>query len=165
MSLEQYNTLMSRMLNQWHALAKLRTEIERRERRVCQGYKRFRYLACNCRNKRKKEKGKLISQNKFEVIASRVMRCGVIEEIKVRRQETIEEVKCFRCWGIGHYKQECPNIEVNKKKRREKEAACVARLQKVQQEKRLVHFLWRKAQEYNGAQSMPLRSAALEQRG
>ena len=41
----------------------------------------------------------------------------------------------------------------------------MARLQKVQQEKRLVHFLWRKAQEYSGAQSMPLRSAALEQRG
>jgi len=43
----------------------------------------FRYLAHNCRNKNKKE---IVSQNKFEVIASRIMQCGVREEVKVRRQ-------------------------------------------------------------------------------
>jgi len=34
MSLEQYNSLVGGMLNQWHALAKLRAEIEDREGRV-----------------------------------------------------------------------------------------------------------------------------------
>ena len=43
--------------------------------------------------------------------------------------------------------------------------AHVATPQKVQQEEKLVHSLWRKAQEYSGMWSMPLRSTALEQRG
>jgi len=34
MSLEQYNSLMSRILNQWYTLTKLKAEIERREERV-----------------------------------------------------------------------------------------------------------------------------------
>ena len=72
-SLEQYNSLISGMLKQWYALTKLRAEIERRERRVCWECKRFRYLACNCRNRKEEIKGKLTPQNKFEVIASRVM--------------------------------------------------------------------------------------------
>jgi len=94
---------MSRMLNQWHTLAKLRAEIEGREERVCWEYQRFRHLACNCRNKTREMKEKPIPQNKFEVIASRVMQCGVRKE--VRRQEKEEkEVQCFRYWGIGHYK-------------------------------------------------------------
>jgi len=68
------------------------------------GYRRFGYLAHNCRNI-KEAKGKLVLQNRFEVIVSRVMQCGVREEAKVRRQKTVEEgVQCFRCWGIGHYK-------------------------------------------------------------
>jgi len=62
-------------------------------------------------------KGKPIPQNKFEVIASRVMQCGVREEVKVKRQEIVEEeeVKCFKYWGIGHYKWECPNIEIERR--------------------------------------------------
>jgi len=39
----------------------------------------------------KKAKGKPVFQNRFEVIASRVMQCGVREEAKVRRQKTVEE--------------------------------------------------------------------------
>jgi len=78
-----------------------------------------------------KVKGKPISQNKFEVIASKVMQCEVREEIKVRRQKMVKEVKCFRCWGIEHYKWECPNIE-EERKRCEKVAAHMAILQKVQ---------------------------------
>ena len=77
------------------------------------------------------EKGKPISQNKFEVIVSRVMQYRVGEEVKVKRQEMIEEVKCFRCWSIGYLKWECPNIEVEKKKRRKKKTAYMARPQKV----------------------------------
>jgi len=59
MSLEQYNSLINRMLNQWCTLAKLRIEIEKREERVYWKYKRFRYLACNCRNRKEEMKEKL----------------------------------------------------------------------------------------------------------
>ena len=72
---------MSSMLNQQHALAKLRTEIKKRERRVYWECRKFGYLVHNCRNKKEEMKGKLIPQNKFEVIASRVMQCGVREEV------------------------------------------------------------------------------------
>jgi len=148
MSLEQYNFLMSKMLNQQYTLTKLRAEIEGREGRMYWGYKRFRYLVYNYRNKNIEEKRKSISQNKFEVIVSRVIQCGVREEIKVRRQETIEEVKCFRCWGVGHLKWECPNIEVEKKRRRKEEAVYVARPQKVQQQGRPVYPIQEKVQKY-----------------
>jgi len=73
------------------------------------------------------------------------------KEAKVRRQKTVEEgIQCFRYWGVGHYKWECPNIKV-KKERRSEEVVCAASLQKVQQEERPVHSLWRKAQEHSGA--------------
>ena len=104
MSLEQYNFLMGSMLNQWHALAKLRAEIEGREGRVCWRCRKFGHLACNCRNI-KKTKGKLVPQNRFEVIVSRVMQYGMREEAKIRGQETVEEgVQYFRCQRVGHYK-------------------------------------------------------------
>jgi len=73
MSLEQYNSLMSSMLNQRHALAKLRAEIEGREGRVCRSCKGFGHLVQNYRNKRGKEKRETTLQNKFEVLSSRVM--------------------------------------------------------------------------------------------
>jgi len=76
---------MGSMLNQQHALAKLRAEIEGREGRVCWGCRKFGHLACNCRNKKEEEKEKLIPQNRFEVIASRVMQCGVRGEVKLRK--------------------------------------------------------------------------------
>ena len=98
MSLKQYNSLMGSMLNQQHTLAKLRAAIEGREGRVYWGCRKFRHLACNCRNEKEEKKGKPIPQNRFEVIASRVMQCGVRGEVKVRKQETVEEgVQCFRC--------------------------------------------------------------------
>ena len=61
-------------------------------------------MAHNCRNRKGEPKGKLTPQNKFEVIASRVMQCGVKGEVEIKRQEIIEGVKCFRCWERGHYK-------------------------------------------------------------
>ena len=75
----------------------------------------------------------------------------------------VEEVKCFRCWDIGHFKQECPNIEVEKRKR-DKKVAHVASPQKTQQEEKPVYSLQRKVQEYSSIQEIPLRSTALEQR-
>ena len=91
MSQTQYNSLMSNLLNKKHALAKLKAELEGRRKRICWCCKRFRYLARNCRNKNKEEKGKSILQNRFEVIASRVMQCGVKEKVEIRKQETVEE--------------------------------------------------------------------------
>ena len=73
MSLDQYNSFMSRMLNQQYALAKLKAEMEGREERVYWGCKRFEHLVHNCRNNKKEEKRKLIPQNKFEVIVSSVV--------------------------------------------------------------------------------------------
>jgi len=73
MSLDQYNTLMSGILNQWYALAKLKTVIEDRKKRVYWKYRKFRYLAYNCKNRKKKTKEKPISQNKFKMIANRMM--------------------------------------------------------------------------------------------
>jgi len=61
------------LLNQKHTLAKLRAKLEERREKIYQCCKRFRHLAYNCRNEREKIKGEPIPQNKFEVIASRVM--------------------------------------------------------------------------------------------
>jgi len=150
------------MLNQWHTLAKLRAEIEGREGRVCWRCRKFGHLACNCRNKKEEEKGKPILQNRFEVIVSRVMQYGVRGEVKVRKQETVEEgVQCFRCQRMGHYKWECPNIK-EKKKRRSKEATCVVSLQKVQQGGKPVYPNWEKAQEYCGVENVPEDAQLLE---
>ena len=116
MSQSQYNSLMSGLLNQKHALAKLRTELEGKRRKIYWCCKRFGHLVHNCRNKKKEVKGKPIPQNKFEVIVSRVIQCRVKKKVKVRRQEIVEKVKCFRCWGIEHYKWEYPNIEVERRR-------------------------------------------------
>ena len=117
MSLEQYNSLMSNLLNQKRTLAKLRAELEGRRGRICWGCRKFRYLVHNYRNQKEKTKGKLVPQNKFEIIVSRMMQYRVKEEVKMRKQKTVKEgAQCFRCWGVGHYKWECPNIKVEKKK-------------------------------------------------
>jgi len=121
---------MSGMLNQQYALAKLRAEIEGKEGKICWGCKRFGHLAHNCRNKTGEAKGKPIPQNKFKVIASRVMQCGVKEEVEIKQQERVGEIKCFRCWGVEHYKWECLNIEVERKRKKKEKAVHVARPQK-----------------------------------
>ena len=77
----------------------------------------------------------------------------------------MEEVKCFRCWGVGHFKQERPNIKVEKKKRREEEAAHMARPQKAQQERRPVYPIQKKAQEYCGEWNAPPEGVLLLERG
>jgi len=105
MSLQQYNSLMSNLLKEKCALDKLRGKLKERKGKLCRGYKRFRYLACNCRNKKEREKGTIISQNEFEVLKSRVMQCRV-EERTIRRQEVIV-VECFKCKEKGHKYREC----------------------------------------------------------
>jgi len=65
------------MLNQKCALTKLRAELEERQRKLCYECKKFGYLACNCRNKKEEEKRTFVPQNRFEVLSSRVIRCGI----------------------------------------------------------------------------------------
>jgi len=75
---------MSNLLNQKHALTKLRAELEGRRRRVYRCCKGFGHLVQNCRNRDGEEKRGMVPQNKFEVLSSRVMQCDM-REITIRR--------------------------------------------------------------------------------
>jgi len=135
---------MSNMLNQKHTLAKLRAELERRPEKLCYGCKKFRHLACNCRNRREGKKRMSIPQNRFEVLSSRVMRCGV----EIRRQERDKKEKgkaicCFKCKEKEHQWKEHP--EGRKKGR--KRVVQVAVPQKMQPQKELAYFIRRNIQE------------------
>jgi len=48
----------------------------------------------------------VIPQNKFEVLKSRIMQCGV-EEGMIRRIGVVE-VECFKCREKGHKCKKCP---------------------------------------------------------
>jgi len=92
---------MSNLLKQKCSLTKLREELKERKGKLCFSCRKFRHLAWNCRNKKEKEKEKVISQNKFEMLSSRAMRCGV----ELRRQEIEEKdwiVECFKYEEKGH---------------------------------------------------------------
>jgi len=106
MSQEQYNALMSSLLKEKYALAKLREELEGRKGKLCRSCKGFGHLAQNCRNRKGREKEAEMPQNKFEILRSRVMQCG-IEERAVRSMKTVV-VKCFKCGEGGHKCRECP---------------------------------------------------------
>jgi len=56
MSLEQYNSLMSNLLQQEHPLTKLRKELEERKGKLCWCCKKFWYLAWNYRKKEEEKK-------------------------------------------------------------------------------------------------------------
>ena len=96
----QYNSLMSNLLNEKHALARLRAKLEERRGKLYRCCKGFRHLAQNCRSKREGEKGTVVSQNKFEMLKSRVMHCGL--EKRIIRRLGVVEVKCYKCREIGH---------------------------------------------------------------
>jgi len=61
---------MSNLLNEKHALAKLRAELEGRKGKLCRYCKGFGHLAQNCRNRKEEEKRAETPQNKFEVLRS-----------------------------------------------------------------------------------------------
>ena len=82
-----------------------------------------------------------------------------------RQKREKEEVKCFRYWRVEYYKQEYLNIVVEKERRKREEEAYIVRLQKAQQERRLVHPTWEKAQEYYEEKSIPLEGILLLERG
>ena len=142
MSQTQYNSLMSNLLNQKHALAKLRAKLEEKKERECWSCKRFGHLAQNCRNEKEKEERGTAPKNKFEMLSSRVMQCDV-RETMIRKQETVE-VKCFKCGEKGHKCRVCPIWKGEKKLQMVEKAARVAIPQKVQQKewrRSLAHVL------------------------
>jgi len=100
---------MSNLLKEKRALAKLRAELEGRKGRLCRCCKGFGYLAQNCRKQTETERGATMPQNKFEVLKSRVMQCGVEERV-VRSMRTAG-VKCFKCGEEGHKCRMCPKKE------------------------------------------------------
>jgi len=120
---------------------------------------------------KRKKKGMAILQNKFEVLKSRVMQCGV-EEKTIRRQEATV-VECFKYEEEGHKCRECllwrkkerveekpvhpakgKVQETERKLRRaeEEKAACVAKPQEVQQgwKKSSIEELRKRAEEHCG---------------
>jgi len=58
------------MLKEKQALTSLGAQLEKRKGRECWSCRKFRHLACNCRNKNEKKKGRPNPHNKFEVLAS-----------------------------------------------------------------------------------------------
>ena len=68
-------------------------------------------------------------QNKFEVLKSRVMQCGV-EGKMIRSVKVV--VECFKCGKEGHKCRECPQWE-----RKEKRVTCPREGKVHQRERRL----------------------------
>jgi len=127
------------LLKEKYTLASLRAKLEERQERECWKYRGFGHQAQHCR-KEKKEKGELTPQNKFEILASRVMRC----EVELRRQEAKHEewkVECYKCREEGH---KCKKCLLWKKKER---VVHIARPQKVHQQRELACPVKGKAQE------------------
>jgi len=97
---------MSNLLREKHALAKLRIELEGRKGKLCRNCKGFRHLTQNCRERKKEGKEVAIPQNKFKILSSRVMQCGVEERVVKSMRTAV--VKCFKCGGKEYKYRECP---------------------------------------------------------
>jgi len=67
MSLDQYNKLMSNMLNQRQVLVKLRAELKGMEGKLCRRCGKFRHSAWNCRCGEEQKK-KMVTSNKFKIL-------------------------------------------------------------------------------------------------
>jgi len=108
------------------------------------------------------------------------------KQFLARLREKLKERKrklCFSCKKFGHLARNYRNIGREEEGKAipqnkfevlsswvmqygvEKRAACVARPQKAQQEKRLAHSLRRKVQEHSSVWGMPPKGTVLEERG
>lgn len=154
------------MFQQQRTFTILRAQLEGKIGRECFRCGNFGYLAQNYRNKRKEEKEGQ-PQNKHKVLASRVMQC---EEggRSIRRQEVEEEVRCFRCKIVGHYKWECPNIEMERRRQKKNNSVPLVRKCTLagQEEGRMLVWLTRaKVQEYGGEEGATPNEAILLEQG
>jgi len=140
MSQEQYNSLMSSLLREKCALTKLRIELKGRKEKLCRSCRGFGHLARNYRNRKEEEKEAETPRNKFEVLRSRVMQCGVEERV-VRSTRTVV-VRCFKCGEEGHKYRECPLW-----KKKVKKMACPDGGKAHQEERRPARPIREKAQE------------------
>jgi len=131
---------MSNLLKEKCALAKLRVELEGRKGKLCKSCKGFGHLARNCRNGKEGEKEVEMPQNKFEILKSRVMWCGV-EKKAVRSMGTVV-IKCFKCGEEGHKCRVCPLAG-----RKEENRVARPYKGKVHQEKKPARLVRGKAQE------------------
>jgi len=131
---------MSNLLKEKHALAKLKEELDERKGKLCRSCKGFGHLAQNCRNRKEREKGAEMPQNKFEILSSRVMQCGVEERV-VKSMRTVT-VRCFKCGEEGHKCRECPLWE-----RKVKRVARPKERKAHQRERRPMRPIREKAQE------------------
>jgi len=90
--------------------------------------------------RKEKKKEVATSQNKFEILSSRVMQCG-IEERVVRSMRTVA-VRCFKCREEGHKCREYPLWEKKVKRVMHPNGGKVH-----QEERRLARSIREKAQE------------------
>jgi len=105
---------LSTLLREKCTLAKLRVKLEGRKGKLCRCCEKFGHLAYNCRNKREGEKRTVVPQNKFEVLKSRVMQCGVKE--RVVKSMRVVDVRCFKYREEGHKCRKCPQREKKMKR-------------------------------------------------
>ena len=103
---------------------------------MCRRYKGFGHLAHNCRNEKEREKKTIAPQNKFEILRSRVMQCGVEEQV-VRRQKSVV-IECFKCKKERHKYREYLLW---------KRIVRAAKPQKAHQQKELAHPIKEEVQE------------------
>ena len=90
------------MLKEKHTLAKLRVELKERKGKMYFECKKFGHLVYNCRNKGVGEKKTSASQNRFEMLSSRVIRYRVEIKKQEKKRKEEEAIQCFKYKEKGY---------------------------------------------------------------